>query len=60
MAWRSGTSRSMALEGVEAHIGDEVRDQVILFMTHRRDDGDGTGEDGPNDRLQIERPKVLG
>ena len=29
-------------------------------MAHGRDDGDGAGEDGPDDRFKVERPQVFG
>ena len=56
--------RNEAFDGVGgrrgAHVGDEVGDQVVLFVAHGGDDRHGAGEDGPNDRFEVERPEVFG
>ena len=33
---------------------------MVLFVAHGGDDRHGAGEDGPNDRLEVERPEVFG
>ena len=42
------------------YVSDQIRNEVVLFVTHRRDDGHRAGQNGSRNRFEIERPEVLG
>ena len=55
----SGASNSAAADGVGAHIGDEVADRDVGFMTHGADDGRHARGHGAGDVLFVKAPQVL-